>query len=384
MSQGMPKALLSVLRWNRSGGLEATTVEIGRTFREAGWSVDVVAAFDHVGHTWEGISSQPLAPRNRVARSFHFRGLWKHRLRSLMASRGDAYDLIVLGHAHLLPAMPLRLSDSAVWLWTYGIEVWGDELRPIADRLPDLKRVVAISDFTAGQVARWANPVPISVVPCFVDEQVFVPATDRSGIRRSEVLICGRMSGTERYKGHETLFRSLRRAERLCGRPLSITVIGDGDDRPRLERLAFDLGIAEAVRFRGRVPLTDLVEAYQKCGVFAMPSYVEERAGARWSGEGFGIVYAEAAACGRPVIASAEGGARETISDGETGLLVDPRSEESVAQAIAEILGDPERADAMGEAGRRLVEERFCRDRFRRDVDRLVELDIGARNGFHF
>jgi phosphatidyl-myo-inositol dimannoside synthase len=210
-----------------------------------------------------------------------------------------------------------------------------------------------------------------------------VPSPDRSGVRRSEVLICGRMSTSEQYKGHETLFRSLRRAERILGRPLSISVVGDGDDRPRLERLAADLGLGNAVRFRGRVSLAELIEAYQNCGVFALPSYVEERSHGRWAGEGFGIVYIEAAACARPVIASAEGGARETIIDGETGLLVEPRSEESVAHAIADILADPVRSDAMGEAGRRLVEERFSRDRFRRDVHHLVELDLGATNEPH-
>jgi phosphatidyl-myo-inositol dimannoside synthase len=379
----MPRLLFPVLNWNRAGGLEATTVEIGRTFREAGWDVDVLAVLDREAETADGIASEPLAPRNRVARSLHFRGLWKRRLHSLLAERRGRYDLMILGHAHLLAGLPRIGPAETTWLWTYGIEVWGQQLRPVTDRLRGLTRVVSISEFTARQVQRWNDEVSVSVVPCFVDEQVFVPSPDRSGVRRSEVLICGRMSTSEQYKGHETLFRSLRRAERILGRPLSISVVGDGDDRPRLERLAADLGLGNAVRFRGRVSLAELIEAYQNCGVFALPSYVEERSHGRWAGEGFGIVYIEAAACARPVIASAEGGARETIIDGETGLLVEPRSEESVAHAIADILADPVRSDAMGEAGRRLVEERFSRDRFRRDVHHLVELDLGATNEPH-
>lgn len=106
-----------------------------------------------------------------------------------------------------------------------------------------------------------------------------------------------------------------------------------------------------------------------------MPSRVDRPERGYWSGEGFGLVYVEAAACGRPVIASTEGGAPETIVSGQTGLLVNPRSPEAVAHAIASVLADPARADEMGRQGRVLAETSFSRERFRSHLQELLSLD---------
>jgi phosphatidyl-myo-inositol dimannoside synthase len=111
----------------------------------------------------------------------------------------------------------------------------------------------------------------------------------------------------------------------------------------------------------------ELIEAFRHCGVFCMPSRVDMPPGLPfWTGEGFGIVYIEAETCGRPVIASTEGGAPETIIPGKTGLLVDPRSPEAIASAIANILRDPIKAIAMGIRGRLVVEQKFSRDGFKK------------------
>jgi len=88
-------------------------------------------------------------------------------------------------------------------------------------------------------------------------------------------------------------------------------------------------------------------------------------------------VYVEAAACGRPVIASTEGGAPETMFAGKTGLLVDPRSPANVAEAIAGILSDNQRADEMGRQGRLLAEKRFSRDQFRLRIQELIAAHEG-------
>ena len=75
--------------------------------------------------------------------------------------------------------------------------------------------------------------------------------------------------------------------------------------------------------------------------------------------EGLGMVFLEAAACGRPVVAGTSGGAPETVQEGITGHVVDPRSPEAVADAVADLLADPARARAMGAAGRAWVEQRW-------------------------
>jgi phosphatidylinositol alpha-1,6-mannosyltransferase len=75
--------------------------------------------------------------------------------------------------------------------------------------------------------------------------------------------------------------------------------------------------------------------------------------------EGLGMVFLEAAACGRPVVAGTSGGAPEAVREGITGHVVDPRSPDTVADVLSGLLDDPGRARAMGRAGRAWVEERW-------------------------
>jgi phosphatidyl-myo-inositol dimannoside synthase len=148
--------------------------------------------------------------------------------------------------------------------------------------------------------------------------------------------------------------------------------VGEGDWRPELEREAAALGVADRVEFAGRLSFPALVDAYRGCGVFAMPSRVDPHPTKLWTGEGLGIVYLEAQACGRPVIASTEGGAPDTILAGETGLLADPRDPVAIADAAAALLADPARADAMGARGRTWMAEHFSLGRFRAGLAELV------------
>jgi phosphatidylinositol alpha-1,6-mannosyltransferase len=100
---------------------------------------------------------------------------------------------------------------------------------------------------------------------------------------------------------------------------------------------------------------------------------VIERPIGHWGGEGFGVVLLEAAACGRPVIASSEGGSPDALIPDETGLVASPSSALSVADAITKVLGDPARADAMGAAGRRLMETRFSISNFREAIRNVAD-----------
>ncbi len=133
----------------------------------------------------------------------------------------------------------------------------------------------------------------------------------------------------------------------------ALLIVGGGPDEKRLRERAAALG--DAVVFAGQVPEDDLPRYYAIGDVFAMPCRT------RLGGlevEGWGNVFIEAAACGRPVVVGDSGGARESLVDGETGILVDGKRTEAVADAVASLLADPERAAAMGAAGR----ERVLRD----------------------
>jgi phosphatidyl-myo-inositol dimannoside synthase len=151
----------------------------------------------------------------------------------------------------------------------------------------------------------------------------------------------------DRYKGHDVLVRALPLIRSRVP-DVEWIVIGDGPLRAELERLARVHGVADRVRFLGAVS-DDLRDGWlRRADLLAMPSRLP---GGGRAGEGFGIVYLEAGAYGKPVVAGNVAGALDAVGDGETGLLVDPTDPEAVAEAISRLLLDRELARRMGEAG---------------------------------
>jgi len=134
------------------------------------------------------------------------------------------------------------------------------------------------------------------------------------------------------------------------------------ETRPLFE-LARDLGIGDSVQFAGAVSPEELNVCYDRCCIFAMPARtdLDERAP---RGEGFGIVFLEAMAHGKPVVGPRVGAPAEFIRSGEHGLLVDPVNPGEIAAALVELLEDPARARRMGAAGKEWVAREFSFDRF--------------------
>jgi phosphatidylinositol alpha-1,6-mannosyltransferase len=193
------------------------------------------------------------------------------------------------------------------------------------------------------------------------------------------LLTLGRLSAQERYKGVDTVISALPAALREAG-PLHYVVAGEGDDVPRLRALAEERGVAARVTFAGRVKREELPALYRESDIYVMPSVAEQRPGG-WAGEGFGIVYIEAAAFGLPVIAGSGGGAPETVRDRITGYVVDGRDVSAVARAIARLAADHELRLRFGAAGRQWVQEYFTFDRYRQDVAAAVGAALGGSEG---
>jgi phosphatidylinositol alpha-1,6-mannosyltransferase len=151
----------------------------------------------------------------------------------------------------------------------------------------------------------------------------------------------------DRYKGHDVLIRALA-SVRAKVPGVEWIVIGDGPLRPGLELLARSCGVADSVRFLGAVSDEQREQWLRRADLLAMPSRLP---GAGLAGEGFGIVYLEAGAYRKPVVAGNVAGAVDAVTDGENGLLVDPTDPLAVAGAIARLLLDPELARRLGGAG---------------------------------
>lgn len=373
------RVLLPVFEWSRAGGVEAVTWEIAHSLQAMGARVEVWSVRQAGEVEVDGIGARGLAPRGAVARSVDARLLWRRRLAAEVARAAGRFDLVIAGHPWLLPSIRAGMGGRSMrprcWAWAYGVDVWGRPGLRLRPHLAWADRVVAISRFTRDQVAPFVRPGALALVPPSVDTERFSPGPAPAG---PDLLIVGRLVPGEGYKGHEVLFRALGPLGERLGRPATLRVVGDGSARAELEARAAALGVADRVEFAGRVPPPRLVDAYRGCGVFAMPSRVERRPRGLWTGEGLGIVYLEAQACGRPVIASSEGGAPDAVRPGETGLLADPRDPQAAAAAAGELLADPQRAAEMGRAGRRWVEENFSVERFR---ERLAAMLRGEAVG---
>ena len=168
-------------------------------------------------------------------------------------------------------------------------------------------------------------------------------------------------------KGHDVLLRAFAEARRAVP-ALDLRLAGNGDLEQELRRQVGELGLDDAVSLLGLVrPVEPLLES---AGIVVVPSL----------GEGFGMVALEAMERGRPVIASDVGGLAEIVVDGETGLIVPPGDDAALARAIVELSRDPDRAAAMGRAGRRRAVEVFDQARCTERTAELYEAAL-ARAG---
>ena len=207
--------------------------------------------------------------------------------------------------------------------------------------------VLTVSEFTARRVRKIAD-ADAEVLGAGVDLEMFQPREDKPPTRESDPLTLGCISRLVPRKGHR---RVIRAAERLAatGRPVQVLLAGEGRLESRLRRRAQRSTVP--VRVETGVGWEQLPALYRQCDIFAMPSR------SRWLGletEGLGIVYLEAAACGRPVIAGTSGGAPETVVPGVTGLVAS--SPRHIAEAVKIIAAHQEK---IGQAARRRAEEHY-------------------------
>jgi len=141
-----------------------------------------------------------------------------------------------------------------------------------------------------------------------------------------------------------------------------LALAGDGDDRAWLEELVEKNGMERHVHFLTGLSNAELAGCYAACEIFALPS----------RGEGYGLVYLEAMACGKPVIGGAHGGAPEVISDGVTGYLVQHGDAVQLATSIETLLANPELAKEMGRRGKERVENEFRFNAFAKSFKKIL------------
>jgi phosphatidyl-myo-inositol dimannoside synthase len=245
-------------------------------------------------------------------------------------------DVVFCGHLLMAPLAALirRLKRAKLIVQAHGIEAWKRPTCAQRAALESADMVLCVSRHTRASVLSWADITPerVLVMPNTVRD-VFVPGEGSPtraafGLQGKHVLLTvGRMDSRERYKGHDRVIAVIPDLV-AKGYDVHYLVVGDGDDRERLETLARVLGVTERVHFLGAVGLQSVVDAYRMADLFVMPS----------TGEGFGVVFLEAMACGTPTLGFAVAGARDALADGELGTIV---SETQFVPVLVAMLGDP-------------------------------------------
>jgi phosphatidylinositol alpha-1,6-mannosyltransferase len=262
------------------------------------------------------------------------------------------------------------------WIFVHGEELmYGEQSRQLGWMMRRVfggaAGVIANSRNTAELLGRrWGLLAKVRVVHPGVAAERFVPAARDEAFRaaagwagREVVLTVGRL---QKRKGQDMLIRALPRIRERVPRVL-YAIVGDGEERGRLEGLSRECGVSESVQFLGEAGSEQLLRCYQQCDLFALPNREVDG-----DFEGFGMVLVEAQACGRPVLAGDSGGTRETMQPGRTGVIVDCTRPEPLAEAVAELLADGPRREAMGAAAREWALTHFDWPRLAEQVAAIV------------
>ncbi|MGL6237082.1 MAG: glycosyltransferase family 4 protein [Segniliparus sp.] len=200
------------------------------------------------------------------------------------------------------------------------------------------------------------------------DSQLRETMREQHGFGEAPVLLC--LARLVPRKGQDVLIKAMPTVLRHIPDAV-LAIVGGGPCEKNLRELAEECGVAEHVRFAGRVPEDDLPAWYAMADVFAMPCRTR---GWGLDVEGLGIVFLEASAAGLPVIAGDSGGAPETVREGETGTVVSGRSVPEVADAAVRLLSDSLQASKMGAAGRAWVQESWGWDASAVKLAELLDL----------
>lgn len=253
-------------------------------------------------------------------------------------------DRLVCAHLHLLPIAWLARRFNARLqydLVAHGIEVWRPYSSLEKRALLGARRILCVSEYTRRQMLRFCpalQPDRLVVVPNTLDPH-FVPRPEEQSSTQPfalpRILTVGRLSAADNYKGFDTLIEAMPAIRREFP-AARLRLVGQGDDQPRLADLAARLGMTGSVDFLGLLNDEALRLEYAACDLFALPS----------RREGFGLVYLEAMAHGKPCIGARAGGAPEVIND-TVGRLVEYGNIPDLAATVAELVRAPRDSEVV-------------------------------------
>ena len=258
------------------------------------------------------------------------------------------------------------LGDARFVTVVHGWDVWFPIAAARRRALAAMDAVWSVSNYTTSRMRVQGIDTMTYILPWgLADRQrrlLSEAATGRSRPDHLRLLSVARLDPAERHKGIDHVIEAL---PIIAQRSPSIkyTVVGGGGDRERLQALANARGVSHLVEFTGHLSEPDLYLSYRDSDVFVLPS----------DQEGFGLVFLEAMAAARPIVAARAGGVPEVVVEGKTGLLVQYGNVDEIARAVHRLLADPDLRTAFGRAGQQRVDEQFTMSALVERVARLLQ-----------
>lgn len=361
-------ALYNVTTTVVSGGVETFVWELGRELTRRGHDVHLIAGRSRQPDRYPGLTVQrrPFVSRKvfrrlpGLRRAYAITKLLERltfAVTTLPLLLRERYDILHIQKPYDLPVALLvrALLGTRVVFGCHGEDFFpGDRA---FGRRADI--AVSCSVYNADTVERHYGIRP-RVIYNGYDADLFT-ARPPDPLRRQQ--LAPRGERVVLYAGRLIPWKGVQYAiTALAEVPAAVLVVaGDGHCRQALEEQARSAGLANRVRFLGTVPHDKLPDLLAVSDVLVATSFASET---------FGIALVEAQACGVPVVASDFGGFPEVVRAGVTGLLVPPQDPPALAAALRTVLDDPERRQALGEAGRQWVNGQF---HWERVAERVME-----------
>jgi len=285
----------------------------------------------------------PHVPQGLEFRTKSAGGKLRYVAESMRTTMSERFDVVICSHINLLSIASAAAAAQRVplILVVYGIEAWKAPRGLAAKLVKRVDAVVAISEFTKRRFMEWSGVESsrVHVIPCCVDAKQFGVGPKRDDLLRkyrlrgrTVMLTVARLAGRERAKGIDEVMESLTDIAREIPN-ISYLVVGDGHDRERLEAKAVALGVSNRVVFAGFVPEEEKADHYRLADAYVMAG----------RGEGFGIVYLEALACGLPIIASSLDASAEVVLNRGFGRVVNPDRPAELKAACVDVLSEHDR-----------------------------------------
>ncbi|MGH9733235.1 MAG: glycosyltransferase family 4 protein [Candidatus Acidiferrales bacterium] len=334
--------------------------------RRYGWSVDFLSLNDSPQQRTVSVNGE----------SIPFSGFGRAKTRFALSSMARARRrtrIVLAAHPHLaVPAAQMKMlrPQLKTIVISHGVEVWQPltALRHRAFLKADI--FVAPSRYTIDQIVevQAASRTKVRRLPWPLSPDVLNLASQPQMLRLPKsfpdglvVLSVTRLASNERYKGVDQLIRAVAQLAPTIP-SLHLAVVATGDDLPGHEQLAQELGVADRVRFLTGLSQAETAACYSRCDVFALPS----------TGEGFGFVFLEAMAFGKPVIGAAAGGVTDIIEHEKSGLLVPPGDVNALARSLEELLTREALRFSLGKAGAESVRSNFRFEVFRSSLEEIL------------